>query len=80
MQGVYRSCVDDMFVKYVKPSENGGRGDVQWVALLPKKTERDKNGVYRGSVRSDGGWGLIIKAASYRGEEVSEVSSFRSTG
>ncbi|CEM02680.1 unnamed protein product [Vitrella brassicaformis CCMP3155] len=32
-EGVYRSTVDEQYVPYVKPSEHGGKCDVQWAAL-----------------------------------------------
>ncbi|WP_195984139.1 glycoside hydrolase family 2 TIM barrel-domain containing protein [Clostridium sp. D33t1_170424_F3] len=31
--GVYETTVDDMFVPYMKPQENGNRTDVRWVSL-----------------------------------------------
>ncbi|MEM1715728.1 MAG: glycoside hydrolase family 2 TIM barrel-domain containing protein [Thermofilaceae archaeon] len=33
MVGVYETTVDEMFVPYLKPQENGNRCDVGWVAL-----------------------------------------------
>ena len=31
--GRYKSCVDDLYVPYIFPSENGTRADVRWAAL-----------------------------------------------
>ncbi|MCG3177961.1 MAG: Beta-galactosidase [Phycisphaerae bacterium] len=31
--GLYRSTVDDLYVPYVLPQENGGRTDCRWIAL-----------------------------------------------
>lgn len=31
--GVYESTVEDLFEPYIKPQENGNRGEVRWVAL-----------------------------------------------
>jgi len=37
--GVYSGTVDDQYVPYIKPQENGNKTDVRWVALT------DKNGI-----------------------------------
>ena len=31
--GRYRASVDELFVPYIHPTENGGRGDIRWVSL-----------------------------------------------
>jgi hypothetical protein len=34
--GVYKSTVDEQYVPYIKPQENGNKTDVRWVALTNK--------------------------------------------
>ncbi len=37
--GLYRTTVNDAFVPYVKPQENGNRTDVRWAALTNRRGE-----------------------------------------
>ena len=34
--GLYSGSVDELWTDYVRPQENGNRGDVRWVAFLNK--------------------------------------------
>ena len=45
--GVYRSTVDEQFVPYVVPQENGNKTDVRWVTL----TNTDGMGIHASADR-----------------------------
>ncbi len=59
--GIYRSKVDDMFVDYVRPQENGGRSGVRWVELL------DRHGA---GVRFSGDAPMFVSASHYDWEDL----------
>jgi len=35
--GVYDGSVDDQYVPYIKPQENGNKADVRWAALMDRR-------------------------------------------
>ena len=59
--GLWKTTVKDMFVDYMRPQDNGYRGDVRWVAL----TDADGKGVlFKGSEP------LFVQASHYLWEDL----------
>ncbi len=48
--GLYSGTVDDQYVPYVVPQENGNKTDVRWAAL----TNEERNGLFAAAVTRDG--------------------------
>ena len=59
--GVWKTTVKDMFVDYMRPQDNGYRGDVRWVAL----TDAEGKGV-----RFTGSEPLFVQASHYLWEDL----------
>ena len=59
--GVWKTTVKDMFVDYMRPQDNGYRGDVRWVAL----TDAEGKGV-----RFTGSEPLFMQASHYLWEDL----------
>ena len=59
--GVWKTTVKDMFVDYMRPQDNGYRGDVRWVALTDSAGK---------GVRFTGSEPLFVQASHYLWEDL----------
>ncbi|CAM9775737.1 unnamed protein product [Chrysoparadoxa australica] len=64
---VYQGSVASQHVPYMSPQENGGKSDVQWVALMP---DGEGTGVLLKPCRSRDGAGWQANAAYYSTAEM----------
>jgi beta-galactosidase/beta-glucuronidase len=69
--GVYRGTVDEQYVPYVVPQENGNKTDVRWVAL----TDEGGIGLFAAGVPAGSGEALLeVSAHHYTAEDLAKAT------